>query len=385
MVLYSRQMKGLLITNGCLAICVLLLTSCGRGEVKSYRVAKPETQADTANQAHPSAAPGQGHGHPAGAPASLKYTKPEKWEETPPGEMRAASFKVTEGSESADVGVFPLPGVAGGDLGNVNRWRGQVGLEAITEADLAKAAEQVDVGGGKGQLYEMAGTTPGSDEKTRILAVIYRREGMAWFFKMTGGEGLVAAQKPSFISFLKSVQFVEGAASEPGSTPELPPSPPPVGGMTAGGAASAPASSGGASDGRPQWTVPPGWTEAQAGQFLAAKFLVTGENAEAAVNVSVSQGEGGGVAGNVNRWRGQLGLDVLPPEQLKLEKLATDAGEATLADLTGKDGRTGKPARVVGVIVPNEGRTWFYKLMGDEKLVEREKDSFIQFLKTAKY
>ena len=37
--------------------------------------------------------------------------------------------------------------------------------------------------------------------------------------------------------------------------------------------------------------------------------MLTGDGgATAAVNVSSSAGEGGGLIGNVNRWRGQLGL-----------------------------------------------------------------------------
>jgi hypothetical protein len=37
------------------------------------------------------------------------------------------------------------------------------------------------------------------------------------------------------------------------------------------------------------------------------------------------------------------------------------------------------------VMVPRGGQTWYYKLMGSEQLVDREKDSFINFVKTAKY
>ncbi len=62
-------------------------------------------------------------------------------------------------------------------------------------------------------------------------------------------------------------------------------------------------------EGQPNWQVPAGWQEVSGGQFLVAKFNLTGDNgATAAVNVSSSNGDGGGLAANVNRWRGQLGL-----------------------------------------------------------------------------
>jgi hypothetical protein len=122
--------------------------------------------------------------------------------------MRAASFKVKgEGGKTADVGVFPLPGMAGSDLANVNRWRGQVGLAELDEDALAKAAEPVPMAGSQAKLFDMAGQNAGSGEKTRILAAIFRQQDMAWFFKMTGDDALVASQKPAFVEFLKSVSF----------------------------------------------------------------------------------------------------------------------------------------------------------------------------------
>ena len=152
--------------------------------------------------------------------------------------MRAASFRVAgENGKLADVSVVPLPGLAGGDLDNVNRWRGQVGLKGISQEELAKLAQPVEIDGQPAQLYDQAGENPGSGEKTRILAAITRRDGVAWFFKMTGDDGLVAQQKPAFVEFLKSVTFPANAAqsglppSHPpiASSPELPPSHPPIG------------------------------------------------------------------------------------------------------------------------------------------------------------
>jgi hypothetical protein len=227
-------------------------------------------------------------------------------------------------------------------------------------------------------LYDLSGEAPGAGDKTRILAAILRQEEMVWFFKMTGDEPLVAAQKPAFRQFLESVKFT--------TTAGLPPSHPPISmGSARDAAAGSQGAVGGAED-LPQWTVPAHWKEAPAGQFLAAKYQIAEEGGkEATVNISVSAGEGGGVAGNVNRWRGQLGLQTVPAEELKLDKVQTQAGTALVADLTGTDARTSQPARILGAVVPLDGKTWFYKLMGDEKIVEREKDAFIQFLTTAKY
>jgi hypothetical protein len=134
--------------------------------------------------------------------------------------------------------------------------------------------------------------------------------------------------------------------------------------------------------------VPAGWQEIPGGQFLVAKFNLTGEGgATAAVNVSNAAGEGGGVIGNINRWRGQLGLGKLSDDDANklITAIEVQGGKASLVDMNGTDARTSQPVRLVGVIVPQSGQTWFYKLMGNARVVESQKDAFTQFVKGAKY
>jgi hypothetical protein len=314
---------------------------------------------------------------------ALKWTLPSGWEEMPAGEMRLASFRVKgKAGGQADVSIIPLPGMAGSDLDNVNRWRSQVGQPAVNEADLAKLAQPVEIAGKPAKLFDQAGQNPASGDKTRILAAVMRDAGVAWFFKMNGDDQAVADQKPAFVDFLKSVTFTAPAAQA-----QLPPSHPPIGDVGAMPAQPAPASSG-SSEGKPSWQVPSGWAEVPAGQFLVAKFSITGaDNAQAAVNVSMSAGEGGGLAGNINRWRGQLGLNQLSDEEVSklVAPIDTPAGKAMLVDMTGSDPRSGQKARLVGAVVPQSGRTWFYKLMGNEQVVAREKDAFSKFVSATKY
>ena len=291
--------------------------------------------------------------------------------------MRAAAFRVQgKDTKQADVGVIPLPGFMGHDLENVNRWRESVGLKAVNEADLAKLAEPVEVAGQPGKLYDQAGENPGSGEKNRLLVGVFQHEGVAWFVKMNGDDELVAAQKPAFVDFLKSVSFPAAGAQA-----ELPPSHPSVGGAGLLSAQTPPAPA----EGKPEWQVPAGWQEVAGGQFLVAKFLVTGlENSKANVNVSTSPGDGGGLVGNVNRWRGQLRLS--PLAEADISKLVTQVdtagGKAMIIDMTGTD-PNGQKARLIGAIVPQSSQTWFYKLMGSEQVVEKEKDAFSKFVQTA--
>ncbi len=363
-----------------LLLAAALLAGCGRSDVQVYQVPKEEKGTQMAANGLPPGHPDTSGGATTGLP-TLTWTLPDGWEQGAAGEMRLASFRAKgPDGKSADVSIIPLPGMAGGDLNNVNRWRGQVGLEPLTEPELAKAGQPVQVQGQTAQLYDQAGESPGSGEKTRILAAILRREGVAWFFKMTGDDALVAQQKPAFTKFLESVQF------GPSGQPELPPSHPPIGAGSM--ATQMPLASLEARAPKPEWQVPPGWQEVSAGQFLAAKFVIPGDaNAQAAVNVSMSSGDGGGWAGNVNRWRQQLGLSQLNEAELKsaTATLECSAGNGSVVDISGADARSGQKARLVGVMVPRGGQTWFYKLMGPEGLVAREKDAFTKFIQGAKY
>lgn len=371
-ILFHAPERGL-VGRVALLFLAAALAGCGQNKVEVYQV--PREPAQPQGQAQAAAAmPGAQPAAPGMMP-SLQWKLPAGWQEVPAGQMRLASFRVVgEGGKQADVSIIPLPGLAGRDLDNVNRWREQVGLPPVTEEEVAKVAEPLEIAGLKAQLYDQAGVAPGSGGQSRILAVVMRHEGVAWFFKMTGDEGLVGQQKPAFTEFLRSITFKTAPAVE------LPPSHPPIGG--ARGAATVPAAP------RPGWQVPPGWQEVPGGQFLAAKFTIAGSGGEeAAVNVSSAIGDGGGLVGNVNRWRGQLGLDALPESEVKklVAPLDVAGAKGMLVDMTGTDAKSAQKARVVGAVVPQAGQTWFYKLMGSEPLVEREKAGFTKFVQSAQY
>ncbi len=376
------------------ALMLLATVGCGRDTVRVYNVDTNEAVAATPP---PASAPAtMGSGMPATMPTglpmpdtsslpALKYTVPPGWQEKPPTEIRLASFSIAENGKQADVSVVPLGGMGGGDLANVNRWRGQVGLQQITDEALAKLAEPVQVAGLAANLYDVAGNDTGEADVQRILGAILHRDDSVWFFKITGEAALVEKQKPALIQFLKTLQFSGQAAAPAMDLSQLPPSHPPIGGMS-------PASQGGLValeevGPHPTWTVPDGWQTGPLTQFLVAKYLIAGSgDAKAEVNVSSLALDGGGLQSNVNRWRQQLGVVQASEDDLaKLPVIEVPGGKATLVDIAGTNPRTGKPGRLVGLILPLGGQTWFYKLMGDAATVAAQKDALIKFVQSAKY
>jgi hypothetical protein len=202
---------------------------------------------------------------------------------------------------------------------------------------------------------------------------------------------------------LKSVKFQKPPAGAEG----LPPSHPPLGDMAqapgaeqfnlpashpplgvGAGQAGLPASHppiGQAPDAAPaagskiKWKIPAGWEEQAPGMMQTARFVAAGQGgAKAEASVASIPGEGGGLLGNVNRWRKQIGLDPIAAADLPKQTSTLEAGgaKATVLDVTSAD----KKKRLIAVTVPGKESTTFYKLIGDEAVVAKEKEAFLRFL-----
>ncbi len=363
--------------TGTVFLLGLLLSACGRDDAQSYRVPKePVAMAPAELPAgHPEISAGASGATPAAAP-ELAWTLPAGWQAAGASKISLATFNIASADgKQAQVMVTPLRGLAGKEVLIVNMWRQQVGQPELSADEVTQQLKPVEIGGTPGKMFEIEGQADGTNSPMHIVTAMTHRADTSWFFKLAGDAAVVEAQKPAFVAFLKSIKFEarEVPASLPAGHPEISPAP----------VAAAPAG-----EGNPKWEVPAGWKEIPGGQFLVAKFTLTGDGgAQAAVNVSMSAGDGGGLAANVNRWRGQLGQS--PWTEAELQKLAKEipvaTGTATFIELSGTDGRTGQPASLVGAMVVQSGQAWFYKLMGDAKVVESQKAAFTKFVQTVKY
>lgn len=141
---------------------------------------------------------------PPAAPDSLpfEYQLPDGWELGPPKVMRLASFAVETEAGVLDVSVSRFGG-GGSTLDNINRWRGQVGLEPIGESDLEAETQAIKIDGHDATLTVMKG------EQQAIAAAICPIDSDKWFFKMVGPTAGVEAQSKAFETFVKSVSFAE--------------------------------------------------------------------------------------------------------------------------------------------------------------------------------
>lgn len=135
---------------------------------------------------------------PAAGAAAFEFSTPKGWTAGRGSSMRKASLAVVEGNTEADISVFAFPADANDLLSNVNRWRGQVGLNEITADELQKNAKKIEVSGHTGEYVELLG------EKDTILGVMVKKGDTAWFFKLQGPTILAAREKAKFEEFVKS-------------------------------------------------------------------------------------------------------------------------------------------------------------------------------------
>jgi hypothetical protein len=324
--------------------------------------------------------------------APIQWKTPAGWRELAPTSIRIGNFLVTDkGEKSAEVVITSFPGSVGTERDNVNRWRGEIGLPPVSDKEIS--AQGIKINSSDAKLYELAGATAGT------TVAVLPRNGATWFFKMRGDKTLVAASKPAFLEFLKSIRFSENAPARKApavleamaDNPHAniaPPSDPHAGIVGAGDphanlgqAASKP------NNDEPLWNIPPSWKEKPQGVMVVKSFSVANKDQNAAVAISVFPGDVGGDFANFNRWRGQMSLAPLSQNEFSkaTQPIEVIGGKALLADMIGTDAKTGKPARLVAAIVPHAGRTWFYKLLGDEPVVAIEKENFVKLVQTARY
>ena len=127
---------------------------------------------------------------------------------------------------------------------------------------------------------------------------------------------------------------------------------------------------------------PEGWTEAPPGEISLAAFAIKGDGGEASVNITPLPDLRGREALVVNMYRQQTGQP--PIEQGELGKtllpVEVAGGEGQLLELLGSN--HDKPTRLITVIAHRDGRSWFYRISGDDAFVTQQKDAFLAFLKT---
>jgi len=194
---------------------VLFFSGCQRDEVTHVRVPKGSPMAGSGIVPPLPRAPG-GDRPAAPTPSGpmttpdvvpqvpLKWTLPQGWTEKLNDGMRFATIK-GPGDARFEVTVVVLRGAGGGELANVNRWRGQVGLPEFDDGALALARQRVESKAGTLALFDFSGEIPARARV--IVGLLAFTDGNTWFIKMAGDAEPVGTARADFIHLLESLHF----------------------------------------------------------------------------------------------------------------------------------------------------------------------------------
>jgi len=191
------SIKSCMIMAACVAVA-----GCDADEVRHFRVAKAPPSGPAGATALASAAAAAPEPAKA-AGRSLRWTLPKGWAESEGGAMRVATLKPPVAGK-IDASVVVLPGPAGGELANVNRWRGQIGLPALDEAGLAAARKVIQTKVGPLKVYDF---TSEATPRSRVVAGLTESAGNTWFVKLSGDADAVGAARGDFMKLLGSLRF----------------------------------------------------------------------------------------------------------------------------------------------------------------------------------
>jgi len=139
---------------------------------------------------------------PAQSHLTFHATPPPNWVPKPTGAFLLARFDIPIQTDRVDASVSMLSGngggLAGGLLGNINRWRGQLGLPALATAPPLQTVSIHRI------VYQLVVIrhTPQS------MAVYMHTKGdHTWFFKVVGPSQHLAAAQTAMETYLKGGQW----------------------------------------------------------------------------------------------------------------------------------------------------------------------------------
>jgi hypothetical protein len=267
---------------------------------------------------------------------------PEGWQRAGEKAMRFASIDITTPEKQLDLSVSSLPKSGDWDeqvLANVNRWRGQLGLDPSTQKWAEGMPLEVPSADGDSVWVDLVGDSS-------------KASSMSASPPFASGAPFAAMPR----------ELTESPSPVASTTPTEPSGEPPF-----------------------KYDTPEGWRSGKMSMMRWAAFNVGPDDAMAELTVMPA---GGDLRANVARWIGQVRSSGAPDEIVDkaledAQKIEVDGRASQRFLLLGEDAENG--TAIDATIVPLEdGMSLSVKMTGPSKTVRDASDQIADFLKSIK-
>ncbi|MGB7159274.1 MAG: hypothetical protein WBD40_14490 [Tepidisphaeraceae bacterium] len=328
----------------------------------------------------------------------VEWVVPAGWQETRAQQMQFAAFAVDPEHSDAVLSVMPLPRESNALAPNVNRWEGQLGLNPSAPDAVEKMVSHVDVDGAHADVADLAGTNQKTGQPERIVSAIVPHGTLTWFFTLRGPPDVVANQKSNFDGFVRSLKFKGDAGTDPQPAhADLAMAAKPGEGHHEGdghdhsGDAHAGHNHGPAEPVAERLdfhNLPAGWVEDKTPRQMRAHTLIVeadGKKGEVIVSRFPTNGVGP-LLDNINRWRGQVGLEPTTDAAAHVPRDMTVAGTPGAAFEMEGSSKDGQPAkRQIVAMTAQGGNFWFFRFLGPAELVKAQQPAFEKLLADVRF
>ena len=133
-----------------------------------------------------------------------------------------------------------------------------------------------------------------------------------------------------------------------------------------------------------KWTAPAYWLPNEKSAMRSASYLIPSGNGSADLSVIYLNGDGGGLAANINRWRKQLKLHDLSEEEIAISGLDQqgEIGSYRVYEIINPEN---KESAFLCSIIPAKDFTIFVKLNTYSENLKNLRTEFISFSSSFNY
>ena len=295
-----------------------------------------------------------------GDDGKAKWQLPAGWKEGGEKQMRLATLIVPSEDKPLEVAISALPwaGTPDGMLSNVNRWRGQLQLAPTDATHVGESTRELKAG-----------------DLTLTVVDLRGHSGSSGMMPPFAGGAVGAASR----------------AAQDAPPPGLPPGHPPIESPPGAAPPNSPAVP--AAGDVPKFTAPADWKALPTTSIRKAAFAIGDAEHGGLFTLTSFPTSAPSIAEplpNVNRWRREVGLPDVTPEELpkSSESIEVNGKPATYVRAVPDPSQADQSKAVLATLaamVKDGDQVWFFKLIGERSTVVAQEDAFKNFLKSVQF